>query len=57
LPFGPRRTPTPIPANADFYACPLCDYTTIDKKAMINHLETVHNVKKKDARALVEQTA
>jgi hypothetical protein len=56
LPFGVRKTPNPIPADGEFYACPLCIYNTTDKNTMINHLETFHNLKKKDAKALVEAT-
>jgi hypothetical protein len=57
LPFGVRKTKTPIPADAEFYACPLCKYTTTDKNAMIDHLVSVHNVKRKAAKALVEATS
>jgi uncharacterized C2H2 Zn-finger protein len=57
LPFGVRRYPDPIPADTDFYACPLCTFVTTDKKAMTDHLYQEHGVKKNDAKALVEQIA
>ena len=49
-----RKTKTPIPADTEFYACPLCKFITTDKNAMINHLVDIHNLKRKNAKALVE---
>jgi hypothetical protein len=56
LAFGVRKCSVPIPADTEFYSCPLCDFITADKNAMIKHLVAVHKVKRKDAKVLVEAT-
>jgi len=38
--FGVRSYKDPIPANTDFYACPLCELVFKDKQEYKQHLKT-----------------